>query len=95
MAKYPALKALKKAAGFPLYLISNNSLSVKTSARRHNRENRKTPKRDPISKFHQNQFCQIPGPRTNSVMAKGVSAAKVVATIDVPTTHHGRVRPER
>ncbi len=41
MAKYPALKALKKAAGFPLYLISNNSLSVKTSARRHNRENEK------------------------------------------------------
>ena len=95
MAKYPALKALKKAAGLPLYLISNNSLSVKTSARRHNRENRKTPKRDPISKFHQNQFCQIPGPRTNSVMAKGVSAAKVVATIDVPTIHHGRVRPDR
>ena len=28
-------------------------------------------------------------------MAKGVSAAKVVATMDVPTIHHGSVRPDK
>jgi hypothetical protein len=27
--------------------------------------------------------------------ASGVSAAKVVATIDVPASHHGRFRPDR
>ena len=48
-----------------------------------------------MRRFHQNQFCQIPGPRTNSVMAKGVSAANVVATMDVPTIHQGSVLPER
>jgi hypothetical protein len=29
------------------------------------------------------------------VTASGVSAAKVVATIDVPASHHGSARPER
>ena len=48
-----------------------------------------------MSRFHQNQFCQMPGPRTNSVMANGVSAAKVVATIEVPTIHQGSDLPER
>jgi hypothetical protein len=28
-------------------------------------------------------------------MASGVSAANVVATMDVPTSHQGRVLPER
>jgi len=28
-------------------------------------------------------------------MARGVSAANVVATMDVPTIHQGSVRPER
>jgi hypothetical protein len=28
-------------------------------------------------------------------MASGVSAANVVATMDVPTSHHGSVLPER
>jgi hypothetical protein len=28
------------------------------------------------------------------VTASGVSAANVVATIDVPAIHHGRLRPE-
>ena len=37
----------------------------------------------------------MPGPRTNSVMARGVSAANVVATIDVPTTHQGSERPDK
>ena len=29
------------------------------------------------------------------VTASGVSAAKVVATIEVPASHHGTSRPER
>ena len=61
----------------------------------HNLEKRKTPSKEPISRFHQNQFCQIPGPLTNSVIANGVSAAKVVATIEVPTIHHGSDRPDK
>jgi hypothetical protein len=32
---------------------------------------------------------------TNPVTARGVSAANVVATIDVPASHHGALRPER
>ena len=93
--KYPALNARKNAAGFPLYRISKSSLSVSTSARRHSLEKRKTPSNEPISRFHQNQFCQMPGPRTNSVIARGVSAANVLATIDVPTTHQGSERPDK
>src|SRR6202007_1276361 len=31
----------------------------------------------------------------NPVNASGVSAAKVVATIEVPASHHGTSRPER
>ena len=95
MAKYPALKALRNAAGFPLYRSSRSSLSVRISALLQSLEKRKTLRRDPINKFHQNQFCQIPGPLTNSVMAKGVSAAKVVATIEVPTIHQGSDLPDR
>ena len=37
----------------------------------------------------------MPCPLTNSVIASGVSAANVVATMDVPTIHQGRVRPDR
>ena len=37
----------------------------------------------------------MPCPLMNSVIASGVSAAKVVATIDVPTIHHGKDLPER
>jgi len=29
------------------------------------------------------------------VTTSGVSAAKVVATMDVPASHHGTLRPER
>jgi hypothetical protein len=32
---------------------------------------------------------------TSPLTANGVSAAKVVATMDVPKSHHGRLRPER
>lgn len=32
---------------------------------------------------------------TSSVTAKGVSAAKVVATIEIPAKNQGRFRPDR
>ena len=32
---------------------------------------------------------------TNPVTASGVSAANVVATIEVPASHQGTLRPER
>ena len=48
-----------------------------------------------MAKHHQSQFFQMPWSRTHPVTTSGVSAAKVVATIDVPATHHGSVRPER
>jgi hypothetical protein len=37
----------------------------------------------------------MPGPLINSVIARGVSAAKVVATMEVPTIHHGRDLPDK
>ena len=43
--------------------------------------------------FHHSQFPATPWRATNSVTAKGVSAAKVVATIEVPASHQGKVRP--
>ncbi len=43
--------------------------------------------------FHQSQFPATPWRTTSSVTARGVSAAKVVATMEVPASHHGRARP--
>ncbi len=48
-----------------------------------------------ITKFHQSQLPAIPFLATNPVTASGVSAAKVVATIEVPASHQGTLRPER
>ena len=45
-------------------------------------------------KFHHSQFPAIPPCATIPVTAKGVSAANVVATIDVPASHQGAERPE-
>jgi hypothetical protein len=42
---------------------------------------------------HQNQFPAMPPVATRPAIASGVSAAKVVATIDVPASHQGRLRP--
>ena len=49
----------------------------------------------PNTKFHQSQLPAMPLRATSSVTASGVSAANVVATIDVPASHQGRSRPER
>ncbi len=46
-----------------------------------------------ISMLHQSQLPAMPKLATSPVTASGVSAAKVVATIDVPASHHETFRP--
>ncbi len=46
-------------------------------------------------KAHQAQFWLTPPVRTRSVTRFGVSVEKVVATREMPSSHQGRVRPER
>ena len=45
--------------------------------------------------FHQSQLPAMPLRATRPVTTSGVSAAKVVATMDVPASHQGTLRPER
>ncbi len=45
----------------------------------------------PATKFHQTQLPAIPLLATRPVTTNGVSAAKVVATMDVPASHQGHV----
>src|SRR5690606_41734945 len=50
----------------------------------------------PVSKnAHQAQWPATPFLRTMSVTRFGVSAEKVVATMDTPSNHQGMFRPER
>ena len=49
----------------------------------------------PKAMFHQSQLPAIPFCATSSVTARGVSAAKVVATMLVPASHQGMLRPVR
>src|SRR5690606_7444059 len=50
----------------------------------------------PVSRnAHHSQFMLTPPVRTRSVTRFGVSVENVVATIDVPSSHHGSVRPDR
>src|SRR5437867_13144216 len=44
---------------------------------------------------HQSQLPAMPYLTVRPVTTSGVSAANVVATIDVPASHHGTLRPER
>ena len=46
-------------------------------------------------KHHHAQLPNTPCPRTRSVTRFGVSVEKVVATMEVPSSHHGRLRPPR
>ena len=48
-----------------------------------------------IRNAHHIQLPETPPFRTRSVTRFGVSVEKVVATIDVPSSHHGRFRPPR
>ena len=50
----------------------------------------------PVSKkAHQTQFPATPLVRTISVTRLGVSAEKVVATIEIPKSHQGILRPDK
>jgi len=50
----------------------------------------------PVSrKAHQAQLPATPFLRTMSVTRLGVSAEKVVATMDMPNSHQGMLRPDR
>jgi hypothetical protein len=66
-----------------------------TSARRHSRAKKKTVSMPLITKFHHSQLPATPLVATRPVTTRGVSAAKVVATIAVPASHQGAWRPER
>ncbi len=48
----------------------------------------------PSAKAHQNQFPASPCSAMRPCTASGVSAANVVATMDVPAIHHGSARPD-
>ena len=69
-------------------------MSVITPARLHKRAYKKTVSIPLMTKFHHNQFPAMPFFATKPVTASGVSAANVVATIEVPASHHEMLRPE-
>ncbi len=46
-----------------------------------------------MSMLHQSQLPAMPKLATRPVTASGVSAAKVVATIEVPASHQETFRP--
>src|SRR5262245_35296429 len=66
-----------------------------TSPRRHQRAKKNTCSTPPTAKHHHTQFFHTPPSRTQPVTTSGVSALKLVATIDVPASHHPIVRPLR
>ena len=66
-----------------------------TRERRHKRAYTKAVNMPVNRKAHQTQFPETPLVLTISVTRLGVSVEKVVATIEVPSNHHGRLRPER
>ncbi len=66
-----------------------------TPDRRQSRANRNTVSIPLATEFHHSQLPAMPLRATMPVTASGVSAAKVVATIEVPASHHGTLRPDR
>ena len=48
-----------------------------------------------IRNAHQSQLPATPWVRTISVTRLGVSVEKVVATMEIPSSHQGRFLPER
>ena len=63
--------------------------------RRHSEAKRKTLAAWPAAIDHHHQFSETPPSRTIRTTCSGVSLEKVVATIEVPAIHHGRLRPAR
>ncbi len=59
------------------------------------REKKNTVSIPLATKFHQSQLPALPFRATIPVTASGVSAAKVVATMEVPANHHGTFLPPR
>src|ERR1700739_485059 len=90
-----ALNPRRNAAGLPLYRISASSTSVKTSDLRQYRAKKKTVSIPLRHMLHQIQLPAMPWVATNPLTNKGVSAAKVVATMEVPASHQETLRPER
>src|ERR1700730_9868751 len=88
-----ARKPRRKAAGFPPYRNSTNSTSVRISARRQYRAKKNTVIIPNRHCDHHNQFPEIPFLATSPATSRGVSAANVVATIEVPATHHDTLLP--
>jgi hypothetical protein len=72
-----------------------SSSSVRIFALLHKRAKKKVVSMPPNNIFHQSQFPEIPLLATNSVTARGVSAANVVATMEIPAIYHGRFLPPR
>ena len=64
-------------------------------ARRQSRAKKSTLSMLPRAALHQIQFPAMPSVATMPATASGVSAANVVATIDVPASHQGSSRPAR
>src|ERR1051325_7403642 len=93
--RYSARNPRRNDAGRPAYRISANSMSVITLARRQSRAKKNTVSIPLIAKHHHSQLPATPFAATMPVTTSGVSAAKVVATIDAPASHHGTARPER
>src|SRR5690606_11939904 len=89
------LKYLKYLAGFPEYLNSINSNSVSTLAFRHILAKKKVVNIPPISMFHHNQFPETPFFLITSATHSGVSAANVVATIEIPAIYQGKFLPAK
>ena len=89
------LNFLKSFAALPEYRNSKNSYSVNTFAFRHILAKKKVVSMPPISIFHHNQFPEMPFFLTTSATHKGVSAAKVVATIDITAMYQGKFLPAK
>ena len=67
---------------------------MSTPARRQSRAKKKTVRTPEKAPFHQSQLPATPYLATSPATTSGVSAAKVVATIEVPASHQGSERPE-
>jgi hypothetical protein len=70
-------------------------MSVSAPDRRHSLAKKNTVSMPVMRKAHHSQFMLTPPLRTISVTRFGVSVEKVVATMGVPSSHHGSLRPER
>ena len=67
---------------------------MRTPARRQSREKKKTVSTPENAPFHQSQLPATPYLATRPATTSGVSAANVVATMEVPASHQGSERPE-